>query len=83
MDEEEFVRKPNSLKRAYDRTFYVWITVISVGLFAQAFRSSDMGHERETIIGTSMVGHKRGDANCSGRRCGTCCHLGAVTRDFI
>ncbi|CUS06927.1 unnamed protein product [Tuber aestivum] len=49
-DEEEFVRKPNPLRRIYDRTFYVWVTVISVGIFAQAFRSSSMSRGRETVI---------------------------------
>ncbi|CAZ82135.1 unnamed protein product [Tuber melanosporum] len=56
VDEEELVRKPNPLKNVYDRTFYVWVTVISVGIFAQAFRSSNMSRGRETVLGTVELG---------------------------
>lgn len=42
--------RQSGIKRFYDRTFWLWILVISIGLFAQSFRSATMSARKERII---------------------------------
>ncbi|KAI9882279.1 MAG: hypothetical protein M1823_005974 [Watsoniomyces obsoletus] len=46
-------RRISTLKSLYDKTRWVWITVIVYGLLAQAFRSARMGRSRARIIDAS------------------------------
>ncbi|KAL9109369.1 MAG: hypothetical protein Q9227_005999 [Pyrenula ochraceoflavens] len=43
-------RRVSSIKRLYDRTYWVWILVIVVGLVVQCLRSSVMGDDRKDFI---------------------------------
>jgi hypothetical protein len=50
--EQEEISPPkiSSLKRLYDKTYWVWIITIAVGLVVQCMRSSTMSSDRETFI---------------------------------
>ncbi|KAL4937035.1 hypothetical protein BDV06DRAFT_203799 [Aspergillus oleicola] len=50
--EDESSRKPSTLKRLYDATYWFWIAVIVVDLIVQALRSSTMGEDRVQLIDT-------------------------------
>ena len=43
-------KKPSTLKRIYDHSFYLWIVIIGMGLLAQTFRSANMTKEREASL---------------------------------
>ncbi|KAI4146325.1 MAG: hypothetical protein L6R39_003483 [Caloplaca ligustica] len=49
MDEEEPV-KVSPLQRWYDKTHWVWITIITFGLVMQCFRSAEMGPRRTKFV---------------------------------
>lgn len=56
LEEDEPVmerKRKRSLKVLYERTFWVWICVISFGLLCQTLRSADMSPQRETFIDVS------------------------------
>ncbi|QSS60409.1 calcium channel subunit Cch1 [Histoplasma capsulatum] len=59
IDEREFVddtpRKLRGLKLFYDRTYWLWITVIGFGLVVQCLRSSSMGHARRQLIDRTEI----------------------------
>lgn len=48
-------QKPNMIKRWYDKTYWVWILVITYGLICQATRSASMSAFRESFINISEV----------------------------
>ena len=50
-DEDELAR-PDAFKRAYDRTYWFWIALITFDLVVQCFRSAEMDEEREKFIST-------------------------------
>ncbi|KAL9594672.1 MAG: hypothetical protein Q9219_006910 [cf. Caloplaca sp. 3 TL-2023] len=52
MDEEEPV-KISPLRQLYDKTYWVWIVVITFGLVSQSLRSASMGHRREKFVDTT------------------------------
>ncbi|KAL8967875.1 MAG: hypothetical protein Q9183_002726, partial [Haloplaca sp. 2 TL-2023] len=49
-DEEEAPKKVHPLQRLYDKTYWVWIAVIFVGLVVQSLRTADMSAERGRFI---------------------------------
>ncbi|KAL4947459.1 Ion transport protein-domain-containing protein [Aspergillus filifer] len=51
-EEDESSRKPSTLKRLYDSTYWFWIAVIVVDLIVQALRSSTMSEDRVRLIDT-------------------------------
>ena len=62
-DEEEAPKKVNPLQRLYDKTYWVWIAVIFVGLVVQSLRTADMSAEHGRFIGmypgfTMVVGRR-------------------------
>ena len=50
-EEEGVPKRPNALKRIYDKTKIFWIIVILYGLLCQALRSASMSDERREFIG--------------------------------
>lgn len=50
VDEMEEPKRVGPLKRAYDKTAWLWIFVIVIGLVVQCLRSVEMSHSREAII---------------------------------
>lgn len=50
IEEEEETPKLSRLKRAYDRTYWLWILVILFDLFVMCLRSSDMSESRQLFI---------------------------------
>ena len=53
MEEEPLSEKSSSLKRAYDKTHWLWISIIVFGLVVQTLRSADMSTHREAFISMS------------------------------
>ena len=49
-EEEEDLRKPSRLKRAYDATSWIWILIIIFDLFVMCLRSADMSSDRKAFI---------------------------------
>ncbi len=54
-DEEDKVEKTGTLKRAFDKTYWLWITIIVFGLVVQCLRSATMSMQREQAIGMRDV----------------------------
>ena len=48
--EEDDLRKDSHLKRAYDKTSWLWITIIVLDLAVMCLRSADMGSTRAAFI---------------------------------
>ena len=62
IEEEEEIPKSSHLKRAYDKTYWLWIVIILFDLFVMCLRSSDMSDSRglfiddtETVVACVMV----------------------------
>ncbi|OAT03551.1 calcium channel subunit Cch1 [Blastomyces gilchristii SLH14081] len=59
IDEREFEddtpRKLRGLKLLYDRTYWLWIAVITFGLVVQGLRSSSMGPHRRKLIDRTEI----------------------------
>lgn len=55
-EEEPALRKPSTLKRYYDYTGYFWLIVISIGLVAQTFRSSETDTKEDRTLDQVEVG---------------------------
>jgi voltage-dependent calcium channel len=49
LDNDVIIRK-NPLKRVYDKTYWLWISVIVLGLIVQCLRSSSMGNDRRNLV---------------------------------
>ena len=49
------LRRVSALKRWYDKTYWLWIVVITYGLLCQAFRSSSMSQDRAAFINNSEI----------------------------
>ncbi|KAJ5575322.1 hypothetical protein N7450_009221 [Penicillium hetheringtonii] len=54
-NDEESNRKPSKLKRLYDKTYWLWILIITFGLVVQALRSSGMSDDRRSFINNTEV----------------------------
>ena len=54
-EEPEKLGRISSLKRNYDRCYWVWIIIIVFGLVMQSLRSADMSTTREKIINDSEL----------------------------
>jgi voltage-dependent calcium channel len=52
-EDEQFRRRPTTIQQWYNKTFWVWIFVIVVGLVASMFRSATMSDARERRIITA------------------------------
>ncbi|KAI4117180.1 MAG: hypothetical protein LQ345_002531 [Seirophora villosa] len=52
VDDEEPVRA-SSLRRWYDKTYWVWIAIIVFGLVTQSLRSADMGPRHANFVDTT------------------------------
>ena len=50
IEEEEEIPKMSRLKRAYDKTSWLWIVIILFDLFVMCLRSSDMSSNRRSFI---------------------------------
>jgi hypothetical protein len=48
--EDTSAPKISSLKRLYDKTYWLWIITIAIGLVVQSMRSATMSSDRETFI---------------------------------
>lgn len=55
-DEQPPKRRISSLKRLYERTYWLWIAVIIYGLSCQCLRSAEMSRSRERFVDTSELG---------------------------
>ncbi|KAJ9647844.1 calcium channel protein [Coniosporium tulheliwenetii] len=55
-DEKTPKRRISSLKRMYERTYWLWIAIIVYGLSCQSMRSADMSRSRERFIDVSELG---------------------------
>ncbi|KAI9722379.1 MAG: hypothetical protein M1812_001851 [Candelaria pacifica] len=54
VDEDETpARRLNPLKRAYERTSWIWVLVIIYGLVCQSLRSASMSKDRERFVDAS------------------------------
>ncbi len=53
-EDDEKVEKINPLKRAYNKTYWVWIVIIGLDLIFQCLRSANMRDDREDFISKSM-----------------------------
>jgi hypothetical protein len=51
--EETLKPRPNSLKKLYDYTKWLWVIIISFGLVVQCLTSASMGHSRARFIENS------------------------------
>lgn len=49
-EDEEEPKRTSGLKRFYDKTYWLWIVVITLGLVVQCLRSSAMGDDRKHFI---------------------------------
>lgn len=49
-EDEEEPKRTSGLKRTYERSYWLWIAVITVGLIVQCLRSSGMGDDRKHFI---------------------------------
>ena len=54
-EEEIMPGKTGTLKRALDKTYWAWITIIVFGLVVQCLRSATMSEKRRHFIGTCHV----------------------------
>jgi hypothetical protein len=52
-DESDEKKRVNSLKRIYDKTFWMWVIVIAYGLVCQMMKSASMSNFRRTFIDRS------------------------------
>ena len=52
VNEDEALEKTNRLKRAFDKTYWLWIVVIVFDLISQCLRSANMHADREAFIST-------------------------------
>lgn len=50
IEDEENVQRVSPLKRAYDKTYWLWITIIFFDLLVMCLRSASMGHNRKWFI---------------------------------
>ena len=50
-DDEEKLEKTSSLKRAYDKTYWLWIVIIVFGLIWQSLRTANLRVDRHSFIG--------------------------------
>ncbi len=50
MEDEMQPSRPGTLKRVYDRTYWVWIVLIVFDLLIQCLRSTEMESTREIFI---------------------------------
>lgn len=49
-DEEEEPNRISGVKKLYDRSYWLWIIVITIDLIIQCLRSADMGDDRKHFI---------------------------------
>ena len=47
------VKRTNSLKRVYNKTYWIWIVIIGFDLIFQCLRSAEMHPDRKVFIGES------------------------------
>lgn len=52
LDDEDTPEKISALKRAYGKTYWLWIVIIVFGLVCQSLRSANMSNDRKSFIGT-------------------------------
>lgn len=52
LDEEDTPEKVSALKRAYGKTYWLWIVIIVFGLVCQSLRSAEMRPDHESFIST-------------------------------
>ncbi|KAH7080347.1 calcium-channel protein CCH1 [Paraphoma chrysanthemicola] len=52
-DESDEKKRVNSLKRLYDKTFWIWVLVIAYGLICQMMKSASMSNFRRKFIDRS------------------------------
>jgi voltage-dependent calcium channel len=54
--DESTIERRTPLRRLYDKTYWLWIAVIVLGLVMQCFRSASMGDDRrQLIVSTELV----------------------------
>ena len=56
-DEEEKIEKTSTLKRAFDKTYWLWVVIIVFGTVVQCLRSATMSPERKHFIGIRAPVH--------------------------
>ncbi|EAQ90812.1 hypothetical protein CHGG_02747 [Chaetomium globosum CBS 148.51] len=52
---EKIPRRKSALQRIFDKTSWVWVLVITYGLFCQSLRSATMSQSRENFINASEI----------------------------
>ena len=85
-DEDQITEKAekiSSLKRNYDRLYWLWIVIIIFDLVVQSLRSADMSSSREKFISK----YYQWDLyfrpiDLVSRRNGNSSHAGVVVRDY-
>lgn len=55
LDEDDTPEKISTLKRAYGKTYWLWIVIIVFGLVCQSLRSANMRSDRESFISTFKI----------------------------
>lgn len=54
--DDDVIQRKTPLRRLYDKTYWLWVAVIVLGLIIQCLRSSSMGDDRrKLIINTEIV----------------------------
>jgi hypothetical protein len=53
--ETQLLRRPNALKKIYDKTHWLWVMIIVYDLLCQSFRSSTMSPSRRDFINHSEI----------------------------
>lgn len=55
VEKEEEKPRVSSLKRLYDKTWWIWVTVIAFGLVSQMLTSANMGEDRRSFINLAEI----------------------------
>lgn len=55
LDDEDTPERVSALKRAYGKTYWLWIVIIVFGLVCQSLRSADMQPRHEFFISTFKI----------------------------
>lgn len=82
-DSEEKPEKTSQLKRVFDMTYWIWITIIVLDLIAQCLRSANMRHDREIFISIYLTITLFHLLIVFLSSCRNCCNIHLTYRDFF